>query len=271
MGINKMDRELGRLRNLILTICFLFICSTAFSETNHCSSASGCWGMEYDTTTTEEDLTTNNEDLTVSASDSIPRSTDKKFGTYSRDFEADDVDFLYHADAGSTDINGVDANITIAAWIKIETLISGMTVASKYNATGNQMSWLLNINDSGGNAQLQGLISSDGASTGRTITNSGTNYVAIGGWSHVAIVYNDVDIRLYINGVLANSPAAHTAGLFNSSAQFRVGARGDSSSPFDGLIDDVIIDNSALTQAQVQEAMRCGMQGNQCRRIIPVQ
>ena len=61
---------------------------------------------------------------------------------------------------------------------------------------------------------------------------------------------------MYQDGVQLASTFAFTGPLFDSTALFAIGANSSwNSTHFDGLIDEVRIYNTALTQSEVQSAM----------------
>ena len=87
---------------------------------------------------------------------------------------------------------------------------------------------------------------------------SATSYPRDGAtWMHVAAVYDGLDIKLYINGVLE---AVQPATLFigeNSNA-LSIGSQDDGTSPFRGVIDEVHLYGVPLTAAQVQALVSGG-------------
>ena len=102
----------------------------------------GAWYMNADGSTEETDRSGNGNTLTVSTDDTIPQSATVPSGYsgYSRDFELSDGDYMYRADASLTglDINGANAKITIAAWVKLESAASAdyvYTIVGKSNAS----------------------------------------------------------------------------------------------------------------------------------------
>lgn len=74
-----------------------------------------------------------------------------------------------------------------------------------------------------------------------------------GEWTHVAMVANGTNVTLYLNGVAAVNNATPINLEFST---VRIGSyNGWSSRNFNGLIDDVRIINTALTQQQIREQM----------------
>lgn len=254
------------MKKIIFLLLFLGFCQIAHA-TDYCDSdAVGCWKMVD--STTESDESGNGADLTVSSGDTI-EAVDG-----GRDFEASDGDYLYDADGGSTDISGT-TGFSVTFWVFPESMAGGETVISKYTLTGNQMQFLVHINDA--NGQIQTCLSSNGQATGRTCTNTDTTYIADDDWSHVAVVYDydgeDNYISIYINGVLENTPTSHASGIYNGSAEFLIGARGDVSDPptnhYDGIIGEVGLFDRALSSTEVNDIMDCGLDGTWCEEPEP--
>ena len=140
----------------------------------------------------------------------------------------------------------------------------GGTVVGKYYADDGKRQYLLGSSATG---IPQGTISSGGGTAG---TNAwGTTHMTTATWYHLAYVYNDTDVRLYLNGLLdANAtgpvnPLAFTAGIAAGTAKFIIGANDGTSiaNYFDGLIDDVAIFNRALTAAEVLAIKNYGVTG----------
>ena len=191
----------------------------------------------------------------------IPQSATKKFGTYSRDFERGDGEYLTHADGLSTDINGADQAISIVAFIKIETATINSYVVAKYLTTGNQRQYAFYYRDDA--SAMRFILSPNGtnfsSATGATNTDDGA-------WHGIAAVYNDIDMRIYIGGSLdsngANNPLTYSSGIADKSDIFRVGGFADLTSMFDGLIDDVAIFNRALTSVEVSDINTNGLVGS---------
>jgi len=187
------------------------------------------------------------------ATTSTSTSTSRMEGTTSRDFESGNSDYLYQADDLSTDIYGVDQPISICAWIKRE------------SDTGNNETIAANIDYGDGNWQYRFFINiSDSISFGLSDDGNldtscdGATTISTGTWYYVAGVYNDTDIRVYVNGVLdsngSSNPRPYTPGIFDGDEQFSIGCYffNDARTRFfDGLIDEVMVFDRALSAAEV--------------------
>ena len=234
------------------------------------ANCAGAWYMNEDAATAENDESSNNKDLAVSAGDEATRSATVPTGYagYSRDFEyTTEEDYLTLADeGGSLDINGADAKVTVACWFKPESVQAATVhnLIGKYDATGNQRQYKISIT---GDAEadgytITGWVSADSTSggTGQDIPATTANFTVASGWHHVAMVCDDSNLYLYVDGVQDCSPEAHTGGIFNGNVAFQV-ARATVNT-FDGLIDECIVLNRALSAAEVAELHRNGISGN---------
>lgn len=251
----------------------ILLVKVSYAATNFCqdASAKGCWLMED--TGDESDESGNGETLTQTSGTIDVNTSDFKFGLASRDFEDADTEYLTHADGGSTEINGANAQITMAVWIKPEALPgSSFTtwIMAKYNSTGNQRQYGLLL-DSANSDRLGFNLDDDGA--GAVDVDSAVAPTA-GAWTHVMVTSDDVTMKMYVNCVLEADTQSHTAGIFNSTAPFTIGINGgiSASSYYDGLIDDAIILSRAATVAECIEMMNCGVTGEgtspSCQRAI---
>jgi len=185
----------------------------------------------------------------------------------SRDFEASESETLYHADGGSTDINGADQAMSFCAWIKFEADPGAdATIVNKYSTIGDNRQYKFR-HDHSSNAMYL-LMSGDGQDP--AIIAIGTTDLADDtDWHHVCFVYNDTDMRIYVDGSLdsngADNPKTYSAGIYNGSKEFSLGAEDSDgccpTSVFDGLMDEVIIFNRALSAAEVSDIMTNGIDG----------
>ena len=73
-------------------------------------------------------------------------------------------------------------------------------------------------------------------------------------WAHIVATYDNLYLRLYINGVEAAAPGGPRAGPFLSAGVgLRIGRRWDLADYVNGIIDEVAMYDRPLTLAQVQE------------------
>jgi len=152
-----------------------------------------------------------------------------------------------YVNCGTDDIGHIDTAITVAAWIRTDSLSSSDMVAGKGyawrlqgNSTNNLLFQISDTAPSGSNA------------TGSTNVNDGQ-------WHHVAGAYDGASYSLYVDGILDGSMDA--SGTINTwdGYFFCIGAhykKGDERDPrrfFDGLIDDIRIYDKALSGSDIRQ------------------
>jgi chitodextrinase len=167
-------------------------------------------------------------------------------GKYGNALSFDGVnDYVSAADASALDLG---ATGTIAAWVRLDTLGRWHGVIAKGNANDDAVhNYALEITS--GNAFR--CILGNGGSYRRI---DGTTPATTGQLTHLACTWDGSALRLYINGVLNTStaqnftPAPNTAPLF-------IGQFGGNADRLDGIIDEVVVYNRALSAAEIQTRM----------------
>ncbi|MBP6730893.1 MAG: T9SS type A sorting domain-containing protein [Chitinophagales bacterium] len=135
---------------------------------------------------------------------------------------------------------------TISLWFKAMAFtVEGVIFSSDYSGTQNADSKFV-VNESDGLYTLN-----------LKIGNISNNYVqplGLNQWYHAAIVYSDTAIKYYVNGDLVGSynnlANAHSN---NGVAYATVGRHRTPINFFHGVIDDVKINDVALTEAEINE------------------
>lgn len=243
-----------------ISINSIFFVSASSSSVDYCADDNiiACWdfnGANY-SGGVAYDLTANDEDLTETSGTITQVSTNYGDGV---DFDIAQTAYLGIGDGTDLDISGADQQISMCA-IVIPAADQGadQRIIAKYPGS-NQMQYLFWIQNDVGGDYFRFLVSSDGASTGRTISDGHTAEVSYGTEYHVCAVYDDIDIRVYVDGALDNTPTAHTAGIYNGTEGFRMGANGDNTAYFDGVMDEVAVWDRALTAGEVLDIYQNGL------------
>src|SRR5574337_683326 len=142
------------------------------------------------------------------------------------------------------DITGA---ITIAYRIKPGNLSVLKYHIAKHGASGNY-GYAVYQNSSN---KFVFVLSNDGTALASVTSNTA---FTTGTWYLIVVVYDGVDLRIYVNNVLDCTPVAYTSGIVNNSAGFYIGA---SSVPGDNVtgtvFDDVAVWNRALSASEVDE------------------
>ena len=173
---------------------------------------------------------------------------------YSATFVKASSQYMHVADTVPLSIT---STLTMEAWIKLSSQPGNgvdYCVMSKWEATGNQRSYLFAYQFYQGNYQIEISISNDGSFDSANTVNV---TIPTGAWTHIAVVVDTTATSgyVYINGVLQGT-FTPPGSIFNSTAGFEVGSRDGTSGPavdyFDGQIDDVRVWNTVRTAAQIQ-------------------
>lgn len=233
-------------------LLFLLIATPCYSA-GVCDDANnqGCYLMED--ADDESDESGNTSDILTETSTDIPTSTTKKFGTYSRDFEAGDNDRL-NADSAGTEKAFTGTAMSACAWIYPEsTSGDDYSVVVKWTRSDSVTSasyWL------GYNTSSKPFFRING--TGNEAL--GTTSVSASTWMHICGVYDGSDIIIYVDGT-SEDTFAFTDNIVGGSGIFQIGCRGTTTDEMDGLIDDVCMFDDALTSVEVADIRDNGCEG----------
>jgi hypothetical protein len=177
------------------------------------------------------------------------------------DFEADDTEYLAIADASAPNLD-ITGPITLSAWIKRESAPgTDMFVMGKQNHSTNNRSYWIRLTPN--SAQFG--ISNDGTTTaGKYFALNGATDLSTGTWFHIVGTYDQENLNVYVNGVVDATPLAATVSIFNGNAPFTVGVNGAASTEFyDGLIDEVMVLNRALSADEIRQIYQYGLRTHQ--------
>jgi hypothetical protein len=235
--------------------------------TNYLNDANVIAGYYMDDNNTDETDESGNSQTLTQTGGSIPTSATvpSGFSGTSRDFEYGDTEYLTQADGNGWDVSGADQSFSFFCWIDLESDPNkDQPIINKYNTTGNQRQYTFRYDDS--DDALKVIISQDG--TNFSIATGTIGYSTLSdGLHHVGFVYNDTagTISIYVDASVdtngANNPASHSAGIFDGSDPFYMGTDGGGSNFFDGLIDEPIGFDRALSGAEVSDLYTDGIDG----------
>jgi len=174
---------------------------------------------------------------------------------YALQFDGSD-DYARVLNVGNFDFT---TTFTLEAWVKPDTVTSDGTFEAFINGrvfddpTGTSGGWMmyLPINDHSRWGMFLCTI-------GCTSFLGPSSSLAAGEWVHVAATYDGAIIKIYKDGVLANS-AAHSGDVSEMNYIFF----GASSGTFDGVIDEVRIWDIARTAEEIRSTMIGSLQGDE--------
>ena len=90
---------------------------------------------------------------------------------------------------------------------------------------------------------------------GQTLV-AGRTTLSLNAWHHVALVRSGDDVKVYLDGDIANPEIQTTAPKNYNASQIVLGTRSDGFAPFQGRLDEVAVFDAALTPAQVAGPLR---------------
>lgn len=184
-----------------------------------------------------------------------------RFGATAADFESSATEYLSITDASQVGLD-LSTNFSFSVWVKMESQPSGgagMTFFSKMGSADTNESYVMEYRDQGGTMKLRTFF--ENGSNGDTISNIAKT-LTNGTWYHIVctVTIATPAIKFYVDGVdlgsVTNESIAATS-LRNSSANFALGYRdGPNIFPFDGMMQDAVLWNTALTGAEVLSLYR---------------
>jgi len=165
--------------------------------------------------------------------------------THSLDLEASSSQYASITDASQTGLD-ITGDMTLEAWVKLESGGFNRVIAGKWNSDTNNRSYLLTVNTS--NA-LEFKVSNDGLEP--SAPTASTQALTVGVFQHISVSYTAGTATYYINGKAAGTTSTDSS-IFNSNASFVVGVfEATGTLSFDGLIKDVRVFNDVRTQAEI--------------------
>ena len=155
--------------------------------------------------------------------------------------------------------NGTNARVNINDSASLH-LTTGMTLEAWVNPSTLNSNWRDVIYKGNDNYWLEATSTSGskpaaGATLGSSdVDTLGTAALTTNTWAFLTKTYNGSTLALYVNGTLVSS-LAHTGNIATSTNPLQIGGDSIYGQYFQGMIDNVRIYNSALTQAQIQTDM----------------
>ncbi len=204
----------------------------------------GAWAFDENTGTTSVDNSGNSHTMTLDAG-----------ATWTTGHTNSAVTTSGASNGVHTPWPSITTPITIMAWCKPTDLTVGSTrllfgiFDSADGAGATQIAVFAQRGDGVGTANvLQGDVRVNGG--GLTVANA-PSALSVNTWVHLALTYNGTNLVLYRDGA---SVASNSSVGTITSGSFHVSVLGDSGNNY-GVVDDVRIFGSALTQPQIASFM----------------
>jgi O-glycosyl hydrolase len=148
----------------------------------------------------------------------------------------------------ATNSLNLTAGMTLEAWVQPAAASTGWATALLKERPGG-LAYALYAADGAGRPPA-GYINRNGAD----VDAAGSSALPLNSWSHLAATYDGAILRLYINGTQVHS-RSQTGNIATSTGPLRIGGNGIWGEHFSGLIDEVRVYDTALTQTQIQTDM----------------
>jgi hypothetical protein len=172
-----------------------------------------------------------------------------KLGT-SATFNGSGSQSINFGNSSSINFNG---NITMAAWVFPTISNAYQVIIANSDGSG-----------SGGNRNYALFLSTSG--TGQVYVVIGGNAIGdvavtpawtVNAWNHVVMTADGVNVKIYINGILANTTPSTSVSVNTAGRLVYVGAE-NGHYPLNGKLDEVAVWQKALNAAEVQQLYRRG-------------
>ena len=189
--------------------------------------------------------------------------------THSIDLEKGSSQALTIADASQTGLD-VSTDISIEAWIKLESINLEMGIVTKYDWGLASRSYAMEIATDN---KIVFYVSDDGSSTaGHLVGYKGATALGTGTWYHVAITFDisAEECKIYIDG--SDDSASQFAGssigdtIYNGTGQLSIGSYSSNSGiedSFDGLIDEARVWSDVRTPTEISDNYQTEIAGSE--------
>jgi len=199
----------------------------------------------------EDDMASDSAD-DVATQQSIKAYVDSVLGnanTHAVDFEDSSSQYAYKTDTASLSITG---DITIEAWIKLESVTGNHWIVSKYDSSGDGHGVSYGFKYASGTLTF---VISDDATSIENYTNSIT--LDLNKWLHVAVTWEASisTANFYLNGVNIGSDTGSMTAIDDNTSVFCVGGlyqSGPAIQFFDGAIDEVRVWSEVRTAEEIE-------------------
>ena len=161
-------------------------------------------------------------------------------------------DWVTVPDAASLDLT---TGMTLEAWVNPVSLAPAAWSTVLMKERPGNLSYTLYANGNTNRPEGHGFI----GGVDRLVT--GTSQVPAGTWTHLAVTYDNANLRLYVNGGLV-STVARTGGMEVGTGVLRIGGNGVWAGEYlNGRIDEVRVYSRALSAAEITTDMATPLGG----------
>ncbi len=159
------------------------------------------------------------------------------------------LNYLSAPSNASLQMNGA---FTVSCWLYVTSATTG-TPLGKYVLTGNLLEWQLQYTTAG----LKFFISPDGGVT--FLNRAITSPISLNTWYHVVCTFDgNLSSVIYLNTVNSGTATASRAGVFAGSAPFTMGAWGDGSNGYTGIMASPALWKRVLAAVEITQLYNGG-------------
>lgn len=172
-----------------------------------------------------------------------------QFSATAADFEDTNSEYLSITDGSQSGLD-ITGNLSMFTWVNVESDPVGFTYSfmAKHKTTTNDRGYAFGYEDP---KELFLNISSNGSGVTSKIQSQ---TLTTGTWFHVGCVYTAAagSVSFYVNGSQVGvTQTGLPTSIFNNASDFCLGAYGNPAIYYDGMMQDAIIWNVALTGSEV--------------------
>jgi len=182
-------------------------------------------------------------------------TTERVLGTKAGYFDGVD-DFVNVSDANSLDLSDSGS---IAGWINPDTL-NGVSFLTKGWCSGNDLAYTFGVQSDG---KLRWTWDDDGDCAASSYYETDDSVLFAGGWQHVAVVFSDSAVKLYVDGQeKAGSLSGSYSSIKDSNENLRIGAYrtlGGTYVHYNGSIDELGMWNQELSASNIETLYKRGI------------
>ena len=171
------------------------------------------------------------------------------------------LDLSSNPEVGGKHLNlGNDASLqlsalTLEAWVCYQKDGAETIVARGHGAGGGATDYIFQINKDGG-----GKLNLFAAGA----WHNSTTAIAPNTWTYVAVTYDGVDKKFYLNGALDNTEP-HAGAIVQTTKNAYIGRQGESTDAghYDGLLDEVRVWNVVREETEIEATMNSTLMGDE--------
>lgn len=159
-------------------------------------------------------------------------------------------DYVTVPDSPSLDVT---TQFTLDAWVYPKGDLGGYpedAIISKVGGLGGNNGYQLGLTPDGANWKVYCIFNADGEGWPANIVVGGT--VINNAWHHITCSYDNNDLKIYVNGIIAGTKDVGAKSVVNSSSTLRISGDDNNHAYFHGYIDEAEVFNRALTDEEIQ-------------------